>query len=152
MIHAGLLRIEGEAPDALVFLDRHGNPLVPPARAVDPVSAVLQAGGRPPGPGTGPGTGGNAQQFDIPDPITEAWIARHPRLDWSLSSGLRIRSGAEGLRSYAFEEVPDHVTVAWIDRQSRLQWMDGEGLRVHPSHRLDADCDEPALRVAAAQG
>jgi hypothetical protein len=99
---------------------------------------VLQAGGHPPGPdtgrgtgpGTGPGTDGDAQQFDTPDPITEAWIARHPRLDWSPSSGLRISRGAEGLRSYAFEEVPDHVTAAWIDRQPRLRWCDLEGLRI----------------------
>jgi hypothetical protein len=128
MIHAGLLRIEGEAPDALRFLDRHGNPVVPPARTLDPVSAVLPASGRPPGPGTGD----DAQEFDIPDPITEAWIARHPRIDWSCFSGLRIRSGAEGLRSHSLEEVPDNVTAAWINRHPRLQWRDGQGLYIDP--------------------
>jgi hypothetical protein len=56
MVHAGLLRITGAAPDALAFADRHGNPLVPAARDADPVLETLPAGGHPPSTGLAPRT------------------------------------------------------------------------------------------------
>ncbi len=116
MVHSGFLRIVGEAPRGLKFLDRHGNPLVPPAQAREQLLNVVRFGGRPP-------------ETDIPDPITTAWIDRNPRIAWSWSTDLRVLPGATEWPT-DYEEVPDGETAEWINRQPQLEWIDGEGLRI----------------------
>jgi hypothetical protein len=131
MVHAGLLRITGAAPDDLAFADRHGNPLVPAAREADPVLETLPAGGHPPSTGVAP--------EDIPAPFTEEWLERNPRLDWSLARGLTIRPDATEYPEPDYSECPpDPVTAAWLERHPRLRCVQGNafhsgGVRIAPA-------------------
>jgi len=130
LVHAGLLRIEGTAPDALRFLDREGNPISEPAES-DP-------GGRPPAV---PGGWGQIRSLDqdFPDEISIAWLNRHPDLEWHRDGYVRVRlpggvatasalDGAVSLQTTP-GDVPDWPTVAWLCRHPQMNWDLGEAMQ-----------------------
>ena len=118
LVHSGLLRIEGQAPDALRFSDRHGHPLAPRAQESERLLNVIRTGGRTPA-------------TELPDSATIEWLQRHPRLDWSWVEGFRINPTATEYRAEdTREETPTFDTAYWIKQHPQLQWSLVDGLRI----------------------
>ena len=135
LIHAGLLRIEGTAPDALRFSDREGQPIS--GRTISKVCDV-DPGGRSPAVPSGWGQIRSLDQ-DFPDEISIAWLNRHPALEWHREGYVRVRlpagiatasalDGAVSLQSTP-GDIPDWQTVAWLCRHPQMNWEIGGAMQ-----------------------
>jgi hypothetical protein len=156
LIHAGLLRIEGTAPDALRFLDREGHTISTPVE-VDP-------GERSPAVPRGWGQIESLDQ-DFPDEISIAWLNRHPDLEWHREGYVRVRLPADisttstlgehtrpthpkavSLRSTP-GDPPDSETARWLERHPQMNWRIGGLLQFVVGTPSDARHEE-ALRTS----